>query len=343
MALCALLKDSNVLLPIKLEAEIAKEIEKTRSDLVRVIYASDRSVIGEYLVSRLSKTARETKKIPKITAGYLSLEEECTDLTDEEAAEKICSHFNGINKWEMLEDLCDFYDEKLSKKPQKISVKTEVERLQGRWQQLRNRFVQPNKGFVVNFCNNFADYNSLGSVTIEDLYAEGDKALLRAANKFDYREGVRFITYARFWIRNNISRYLENNKSNVKGSSSEISIEGSGSEENKYGIIRKLKHHGEGVEEIVFRREVLEHLEVSFERYEINPKAQQMLYMYFGIGEENTLKRDRTPYGEEFRTYQEIADELGSSRQCVEQTISKVLAKLGRSHKLRELYREMAA
>jgi RNA polymerase primary sigma factor len=44
------------------------------------------------------------------------------------------------------------------------------------------------------------------SVTFLDLVQEGNLGLLRAVDKFDYRQGTRFSTYATWWIRQAVSR-----------------------------------------------------------------------------------------------------------------------------------------
>jgi len=58
-------------------------------------------------------------------------------------------------------------------------------------------------------------YNK-SSVSILDIIQEGNLGLLHAAEKYDYRKNVRFCTYASWWIRQFISRFLSNKSRMVR-------------------------------------------------------------------------------------------------------------------------------
>lgn len=59
------------------------------------------------------------------------------------------------------------------------------------------KLVESNLRFVVSIAKMYQGYN----VPIMDLINEGNIGLLKAARKFDEKKGVRFISYAIWWIR----------------------------------------------------------------------------------------------------------------------------------------------
>jgi RNA polymerase primary sigma factor len=73
-----------------------------------------------------------------------------------------------------------------------------------------DELVECNLGFVVKVAS---EYRGLG-LPFEDLLNEGNLGLLQAARRFDPRRGVKFITYAIWWIRKAILQSISE-KSNV--------------------------------------------------------------------------------------------------------------------------------
>jgi RNA polymerase primary sigma factor len=70
----------------------------------------------------------------------------------------------------------------------------------------RKKLIEANLRLVVKIARGFSGVNA----SLMDLIQEGNIGLMRAAEKYDHRKNVRFSTYANWWIRQSISRYLTN-------------------------------------------------------------------------------------------------------------------------------------
>jgi RNA polymerase primary sigma factor len=70
----------------------------------------------------------------------------------------------------------------------------------------KERLVNCNLRLVVSIARRYQGHG----LTLNDLVQEGMLGLIRAAEKFDWRKGFRFSTYATLWIRQAIQRGLDN-------------------------------------------------------------------------------------------------------------------------------------
>ena len=73
-----------------------------------------------------------------------------------------------------------------------------------RAQPTKNEFVKANLRLVVSIARRF----NHGRMPLADLIQEGNIGLIKAVERYDYRRGYRFSTYASWWIRHAISRAL---------------------------------------------------------------------------------------------------------------------------------------
>ncbi len=86
------------------------------------------------------------------------------------------------------------------------SEQSELERIHQRGKASRRRFIEANLRLVVSNARRYVG----GSVEMLDLIQEGNLGLMTAVEKFDWRRGFKFSTYATWWIRQAMQRARAN-------------------------------------------------------------------------------------------------------------------------------------
>jgi RNA polymerase primary sigma factor len=76
----------------------------------------------------------------------------------------------------------------------------------------KERLVNSNLRLVISNARKYQGHE----LPLLDLIQEGILGLIRAAEKFDYRKGFKFSTYATFWIRQAIQRALDNRARTIR-------------------------------------------------------------------------------------------------------------------------------
>lgn len=92
-------------------------------------------------------------------------------------------------------------------------VRTALERKVRKGLEAKDNFLTANLRLVVS---NARKYSNTAGIDLLDLIQEGNLGLIRAVEKFDWRKGFKFSTYATWWIRQAITRAIADKSRTVR-------------------------------------------------------------------------------------------------------------------------------
>src|SRR3989344_2978414 len=141
---------------------------------------------------------------------------ETTQLIELPKEEISAKELEEATSGEHLPDAVQMYLKEIGKT---ALLKTEDERelakrIEKGDEEARRLFIQANLRLVVSIAKRYV--NRTPNLSILDLIQEGNIGLSRAVDKFDYRRGFKFSTYATWWIRQAITRALADQSRTIR-------------------------------------------------------------------------------------------------------------------------------
>jgi len=158
--------------------------------------------VDDILQTFADEGIRVVESIKEHPVGFEELEEEEFGAREVEAAEADLAEMEGLP----LDDSVRMWLREIGKTPL-LTMEEEVslaKRIEAGDEEAKAILTEANLRLVVSIAKR---YSGRG-MSFPDLIQEGNIGLIRAVEKFDYRKGYKFSTYATWWIRQAITRAI---------------------------------------------------------------------------------------------------------------------------------------
>jgi RNA polymerase primary sigma factor len=193
----------------------------------------------------------------------------------------------------------------------------------------KQRLIQANLRFVVMIARQYLHRG----LPLEDLINEGNIGLMRAAERYDPERGIRFISYAVWWVRQSMTRAIQTGGRMIRQPDARegservmldtVSLEGTGEEDSSSLLSRledtSVRSPEESLTDNALRRGIDSAL------HGLSSREARILSDRFGL-------EDRSPL-----SLEEMGRRYSLSRERIRQIEKKAIAKLRRAGTMQDL------
>lgn len=195
--------------------DLADEIERGIADPRRLI-DTDAGAAPEELEHDLSKSGGDsngqTETASMISAEFRTRVETIRRLRNKLSPQNhdaLCEAVQGLGlSWAFIERVGAAMAEFGNDLMRRVALSAAIEKASG----ARRRIIVANLRLVISIAKKYRH----SGVPFLDLIQEGNLGLMRAAEKFDYHRGFKFSTYATWWIRQGVERAIMNQARTVR-------------------------------------------------------------------------------------------------------------------------------
>ncbi|HVM10597.1 MAG TPA: sigma-70 family RNA polymerase sigma factor [Acidimicrobiales bacterium] len=163
----------------------------------------------ESVASRFKLEDEELAAIQeRIENAGVPVKDDCSRTVDEQTKVSITSMA------ELTADTTRLFLDEIGRYPL-LTADEEIElakRVEGGDEQAKERMINSNLRLVVFMAKRYQGYD----LPLLDLIQEGIFGLIRAVEKFDWRKGFKFSTYATWWIRQSLQRAVQNKARTIR-------------------------------------------------------------------------------------------------------------------------------
>jgi len=205
-----------------LEPKLRRALARNRGDFETVCNrrnpAAQRDTARRRLAERRRRTANKLEPLPVRPEHLLQALDELKAVArrSNDLEQQLRSHTPDESahpsKGELREEL-DHLTALVQESPSSLGRRMDaIEAIQRRYDAARSDLARGNVRLVISVAKR---YRNMGLPFI-DLIQEGNAGLIRAVDKFDHKRGVKFGTYATWWIRQAISRAVAEQSRTVR-------------------------------------------------------------------------------------------------------------------------------
>ena len=320
-----------------------QEILQKVKDKGEITYGELAMKLGEVNPEQIDKVFDMFEELGVNVLRDDDLEEE-PDIEDLEEVEDIkiedinTMNFDGIN----IDDPVRMYLREIGKIPlltfeEELDLARQV--LEGS-EEAKQKLAESNLRLVVSIAKKYVGRGML----FLDLIQEGNMGLIKAVEKFDYKKGFKFSTYATWWIRQAITRAIADQARTIRIPVHMV--------ETINKLIRTSRHLLQQLGREPSPEEIAQELEISVEKVmEIQKIAQDPVSLETPIGEEDDshlgdfIQDEDSPAPQDSAAYTLLKEQLEEVMNTLTPREAKVL-KLrfgledGRARTLEEVGRE---